>query len=65
MTSAWTNFATYGDPTPHGSGQSWIPVNKDHQVWNISDPSPIMTTPLEIWKRMEIWDDVMQNFTKK
>lgn len=38
MTSAWTNFAIYGDPTPPGSGLSWMPLVLDsvHQYWNIS-----------------------------
>merc|ERR1712156_318779 len=37
MTTAWTNFATYGDPTPPGSSISWTPVDENaeiQQYWN-------------------------------
>ena len=62
MTIAWTNFAKYGDPTPPGSGLSWVPraPNVDHKYyWNISGPVPSMDSSLEIQRRMEIWNEVV------
>ena len=61
MTSSWTNFAIYGDPTPPGSGLSWTPLSPDLlcNYWNISGPNPIMATSQEIMDRMSMWDHVM------
>ena len=62
MTSAWVNFAIYGEPTPNGSSLSWTPVklSGNHQIWNISDPWPTMTAPTDLWERMKLWDEVME-----
>jgi len=61
MTSAWANFATYGDPTPPGSKLSWSPSvpNSIDQYWNISGPVPVMATSQEIQERMKLWDQVV------
>ena len=63
MTSAWINFATYGDPTPPDTGYSWTPVTSltEHQYLNISGPMPIMTnTPShEMQARMALWSLVI------
>ena len=63
MTSAWTNFAIYGDPTPPGSNvSSWIPVDSNselQQYWNISGTKPTMTTSKIIQDRMLFWDKIM------
>ena len=39
LLSAWTNFATYGDPTPPDSGFDWQPQqpNTQHLYWYISN----------------------------
>ena len=59
MTSAWINFATYGDPTPPGSGFSWTPVTfrVNQQYLNISGPMPIMNDGFnfELGDRMSLW----------
>ena len=61
MTTAWTNFATYGDPTPPDSGLSWTPQvpNSDYQYWNISGSAPVMSTSQEIQDRMAFWEQVL------
>ena len=65
MSSAWTNFAIFGDPTPPGTSSfSWTPVDPNselQQYLNISGVNPTMTTSQEIQKRMKIWDEVMIN----
>ena len=60
MVSIWTNFATLGDPTPPDSGLSWIPQAPDlePQYWDISGSVPVMTSNLDIQKRMALWDRV-------
>ena len=66
MVSAWTNFATYGDPTPPNSGLSWTPLKSisDFQYWNISGPNPIMSSSEEILSRMNIWNEVIGDLPK-
>ena len=61
MTSAWVNFAMYGDPTPPGSDIFWGPVlPSDYmQFWNISGVSPSMQTNEKLQERMKLWDMVM------
>ena len=63
ITSAWVNFAMYGDPTPPGSDIFWAPVNPAEsnilQFWNISDLSPSMQRNEKLQERMNLWDMVM------
>jgi len=62
MTTAWANFATYGDPTPPGSVLSWTPQESPaslQQYWNITGPAPFMATSLEIQDRMALWEKVV------
>ena len=63
MSSAWTNFAIFGDPTPPGTSSfSWTPVDPNselQQYLNISGVNPTMTTSQEIQNRMKIWNEVM------
>ena len=52
MTSAWTNFAIFGDPTPPDTDLSWTPVNPNSEIqeyWNISGSKPIMETSQKIF----------------
>ena len=63
MSSAWTNFAIYGDPTPPGSYLSWTPVDPKSELqnyWNISGTNPTMATSHEIHNRMMLWDQIMK-----
>merc|ERR1712018_54637 len=50
MTTAWTNFAKYGDPTPPNSDFEWTPhpVGQEHHYFDISGPSSTMTTSQDI-----------------
>ena len=66
MTTAWTNFAKYGDPTPPNSGLTWTPQepNSDQQFWNISGPEPLMSTNEKIQERLLLWDQIMENSPK-
>ena len=61
MLATWTNFATYGDPTPPDSGLGWLPQlpNSDHLFWYISSSEPTMTTTPEIQERWKIWHDML------
>ena len=63
MSSAWANFAIFGDPTPPGTSNfSWTPVDPNsemQQYLNISSINPAMTTSQEIQNRMKVWDEVM------
>ena len=64
MTSAWTNFAIFGDPTPPDTGLSWTPVNPNSEIqeyWNISGSKPIMETSQKIKDRMLFWDEIMNS----
>ena len=60
MTTAWTNFAKYGDPTPPDmwNGYEWTPGNVNH-YFNISGPDSAMATSAEIQERMALWDQVL------
>ena len=58
MTTAWSNFAIYGDPTPPGmSDLSWVPLQdvSDFKFWNISGSNPTMDHSDYIQSRMEFW----------
>ena len=62
MTTAWTNFATYGDPTPPGmSDLSWIPLQivSDFKYWNISGENPTMDQSGYLQNRMKIWKETI------
>ena len=61
MLETWTNFATYGDPTPPDSGLDWLPQlsNSEHLFWYISSSEPTMTTTPEIQERWKIWHDML------
>ena len=62
MSTAWTNFATYGVPTPPGSNYSWNPVDPNSEIqqyWNISGIEPVMATSQKIQDRMLFWDGIM------
>ena len=61
MTQAWTDFATYGDPTPPGSEFNWTPLeNISHfHFWNISGPNPTMDHSDTIQERMETWHNIL------
>ena len=62
MTSAWTNFAIFGDPTPPDTALSWTPVNPNSEIqeyWNISGTKPIMATSQKIKDRMVVWGEIM------
>merc|ERR1712012_1521433 len=51
MTTAWTNFAKYGDPTPPDS---------EFQFFNISGLSSAMASSQFIQDRMALWDMVLE-----
>ena len=59
VVSAWTNFATFGNPTPPGSNVLWEPSDVSHNYWNISGLTPSMGHSVEIDKRMEKWHQVV------
>ena len=62
ITSAWANFATYGDPTPPGSPLSWTPRSVSDSIpryWNISGTAPQMDSSADIQDRMELWGKVL------
>ena len=58
MTSMWSNFAIYGDPTPPGmSDFSWVPLEdvSDFKYFNISGENPSMDHSDYVQSRMEFW----------
>ena len=61
MTQAWTDFATFGDPTPPGSEFSWTPLGNVsyNNFWNISGPNPAMEHNEYIQERMEAWKYIL------
>eukprot|EP00091_Calanus_sinicus_P022818 TRINITY_DN7448_c0_g1_i3.p1 TRINITY_DN7448_c0_g1~~TRINITY_DN7448_c0_g1_i3.p1 ORF type:complete len:435 (+),score=107.28 TRINITY_DN7448_c0_g1_i3:279-1583(+) len=62
MTSAWANFATYGDPTPPGSSVSWAPQlasDSMHRYWNISGAVPVTSSSESLQERMALWEQVV------
>ena len=61
MTTAWTNFAKFGIPTPPDSGLTpWNPLDESMKVWNISGTFPMMQFSTEIQERMSFWDEIMK-----
>ena len=62
MTTAWTNFAKYGDPTPPDSEFEWTPQSdgSEHHFFNISGPSSAMASSQFIQDRMTLWDRVLE-----
>lgn len=64
MTTAWTNFAKYGDPTPPDmwNGYEWTPrpAGNTPHYFNISGPDSAMATNAEIQERMALWDQVLE-----
>lgn len=63
MTSAWTNFAKYGDPTPPSSGNnwmSWTPVKmaSPSSFWNISGIISSISDDSRTAERMRFWDSL-------
>ena len=63
MTQAWTDFATFGDPTPPGSEFSWTPLENVsyNSFWNISGPNPVMEHNEGIQERLETWKNILEN----
>ena len=61
MTTAWTNFAKTGNPSPPGSNFVWTPQSNNDQIQylNISGPNPIMQSNQLIQDRMEFWDIIL------
>ena len=57
MTTAWTNFAKFGDPSPPGTPFSWTPVdpNFPSRYFNISGAEPSMDLSPDIRERMQLW----------
>ena len=57
MTTAWTNFAKFGDPSPPGTPFSWTPVdpNFSSRYFNISGAEPSMDLSPDIRERMQLW----------
>ena len=60
LMSAWTNFATYGDPTPPDSGLYWLPqsFSSEHLFWYISSLEPTMNTSQNIKERWTLWSEM-------
>ena len=61
MTSAWTNFAKFGDPTPPDSEshwKGWTPLDKSSPLsfWNISGMASVMSDDQRIVERMAFWE---------
>ena len=53
MTTAWTNFAKYGDPTPPDSGYAWLPRNENvNNFFDISGSKSAMAISEEDKERM-------------
>ena len=63
MTKAWTDFATYGDPTPPGSKFSWTPLEttSHFSFWNISGPNPEMEHSDYVQERMALWESLLED----
>ena len=60
MTTAWTDFAKYGDPTPPDSGYTWVPRNEIwHEFFDISGPNSAVTVDFDIEDRLALWDQVL------
>ena len=60
MTTAWTNFAKYGDPTPPDSGYEWVPrIENSHNYFDISGPDSATKISEEIEERTALWDQIL------
>ena len=66
MTTLWTDFAKFGNPSPRAYFAPFInwstPLTQFtpyNQFLNISDPNPKMDSNQEIQNRMEFWDNLI------
>ena len=63
MTSAWTDFAIHGHPTPpEKSHLTWTElsmITPQNQYFNISGPDSAMDSSKNIEERMALWDQIM------
>jgi len=62
LVSAWTNFATFGDPTPPSATQEtvWLPAEPgNYHYINISGPNPSMEYAEDIKFRVQLWTELM------
>ena len=60
MTTAWTNFAVSGNPTPQ-ENQTWLPVT-EKRLWNISSPVPdneYLYQDYDWYARVLFWETVL------
>jgi len=64
MTTAWANFAKYGDPTPpdmwHGYEWTPRPAGDVPHYFDISGQDSAMATSAEIQERMALWDQILE-----
>ena len=61
MTTAWTDFAKYGDPTPPDSTiGTWVPRSENfHNFFDISGPTSGTVISEEIEERTALWDQIL------
>ncbi|XP_026743717.1 juvenile hormone esterase-like [Trichoplusia ni] len=66
VTTLWTNFAKYGDPTPEGSSLQvkWNPTNATTPTCLVID-SDFSTAPLWFNDRLKYWRDVYSKYRRK
>ena len=65
LTTMWTNFVKFGNPTPDPDevGVSWNPVTKNDVRFLVIDEEMEMGLDEEYISRMEFWDSLDLNIS--
>jgi len=59
ITTMWSNFIKFGDPTPPGGDFSWDPVTKEKREYLVLDEVLRMERSQEYTERMQFWRQIM------
>ena len=60
MTTMWTNFVKYGNPTPddHNLSFKWNPANIEKKEYLVIDQQTKMDLDKDYLRRMAFWDSI-------
>ena len=59
ITTMWSNFIKFGDPTPPGGDFVWDPVTKEKREYLVLDEVLKMEMSQEYTERMQFWRQIM------
>ena len=59
LTSMWSNFVKFGDPTPPGGEFAWKPISQDRREYLVLGPQLRMERSVEYVERMAFWREIL------